>query len=300
MSDTLVTGADISMQPEKEFVQVTRRMLVQVKNTLGELNRMGHEAATWKPMNHKVGEVFGVHDLFEATPDAGTAAAALQSAVIHKITVLEQKNDFPVHLGVNISCITPEETTRSGHKYAMTSLANSHTQIPLTVFEAGEANDGIEWRTKYPDYNGLNLETHGVLTINGQNYIFCSKDHPAIDVLRQNKNLVNGDIDSHPLIDNEWFKILKPTFATCCDALRKRVLSSVPTRDLNNFHVQISRIGREDWTNSINKHDELMCAIPADVVASGDELRIGEHIKGLIDKPHTYSARLEITYEIKV
>ena len=74
MSDTLVTGADISMQPEKEFVQVTRRMLVQVKNTLGELNRMGHEAATWKPMNHKVGEVFGVHDLFEATPDVGTAA----------------------------------------------------------------------------------------------------------------------------------------------------------------------------------------------------------------------------------
>ena len=172
--------------------------------------------------------------------------------------------------------------------------------VPHRVFEAGEANDGIEWRTKYPDYNGLNLETHGVLQINGQNYIFCSKDHPAIDVLRQNKNLVNGDIDSQPLIDNEWFKILKPTFATCCDALRKRVLSSVPTRDLNNFHVQISRIARDDWTNKINKHDELMCAIPADVVASGDELRIGEHIKGIIDQPYTYSARLEITYEINV
>ena len=184
MSNTMTTGADASVAPQKEVVQITRRLLVQVRGTMDNFNRMGTEAATWKPVNGKMGEVFGVHDCFESVPDAGTTAGVLQNAIIHKITLLEQKNEFPVHLGVNISCITPEETTRTGHKYAVTSLANSHSQFPLVVFEAGEHTDGIEWRNKYPQYNAMNLDTQGVLQVTGENYVFCSKDHPAIDVLR--------------------------------------------------------------------------------------------------------------------
>jgi hypothetical protein len=300
MSNTMTMGADASVAPQKEVVQITRRLLVQVKGTMDNFNRMGTEAATWKPVNGKMGEVFGVHDCFESVPDAGTTAGVLQNAIIHKITLLEQKNEFPVHLGVNISCITPEETTRTGHKYAVTSLANSHSQFPLVVFEAGEHTDGIEWRNKYPQYNAMNLDTQGVLQVTGENYVFCSKDHPAIDVLRQNHDIINSDIDQHPLIDGSWYKIQKPVFSMCCDALRKRVLTSVPTRDLNNFHVQISRLNRDDWTTSIDTHDELMCAVPPHVLASGDELEIGQHIKGLIDQPNTWSGRLEVTYEVTV
>ena len=301
MSHTLTTDADVSMpNPQKEIVQVTRRLLVQIKGTMDNFNRMGQEAATWKPINGKVGEIFGVHDVFETTPDAGTTAGVLQNAVIHKITVLEQKNDFPVHVGVNISCISPEETTRSGHKYALTSLANSHSQFPLTVFEAGEMNEGIEWRNKYPEYNAMNLDKVGVLAVTGQPYLFISKSHPAIDVLRQNQELINASIDSQPLIDNEWYKVMKPVFGTCCEALRKRVLTKVSTRDLNNFHVQISRIGRDDWITNLNAQDEIMCALPANIMSSGDEELIGREVKGIIDQPYTYSARMEITYEIAV
>ena len=42
MSDTLVTGADISMQPEKEFVQVTRRLIWCVDCDDGSPRRATH------------------------------------------------------------------------------------------------------------------------------------------------------------------------------------------------------------------------------------------------------------------
>jgi len=109
-----------------------------------------------------------------------------------------------VDLGVNISCVTPEETTRTGHKYAMTCLANSHTQYPLVIHEAQENQDGMQWRQKYPMYNSTNLSTHGVLDVSGQAFIFCDKDHPVIDLLKQNRELLNADITEQPLIDGQW------------------------------------------------------------------------------------------------
>lgn len=92
MTDT--TGADITMTPEnKQVVQVNRRLLVQITGSMDHFNRTGIEAATWTPIQGKLGEVFGVNDVFDtATPDQGMIAGALQNAVVHKITCLHQKN----------------------------------------------------------------------------------------------------------------------------------------------------------------------------------------------------------------
>ena len=209
-----------------------------------------------------------------------------------------KKTDFPVHLGVQISCVTPEETTRSGHKYAMTCLANSHTQYPLVIHEAQENSEGAQWRSKYPQYNSNNLDKHGVLDVSGQQFIFCAQDHPVIDLLRQNKELLNANIDEQPLIDGEWYKITKQVFQTCCQTLRNKVLSKVTTRDLNSFNVQITRIGREDWSTSVSSHDEIMSQIPTSVLFGGDEQAITQEVTGILKKVCTYSALLEIAYDI--
>jgi len=80
-------NVDISMQDQKQVVQVNRRVLVQITGSMDHFNRTGIEAATWTPINGKIGEVFGVNEVFETTPDQGMTSAALQSAVVHKITV---------------------------------------------------------------------------------------------------------------------------------------------------------------------------------------------------------------------
>lgn len=206
--------------------------------------------------------------------------------------------DFPVHLGVNISCVTPEETTRTGHKYAMTALANSHTTYPLVVHEASENSDGIEWRSRYPAYNSSNLDKHGVLQVEGQPFIFCDQNHPVVELLRQNREMLNANIDDQPLIDGTWLKITKQVFGTCCKTLQNRVLNKVQTRDLNNFSVQITRLGRDDWTPTFSQNDEIMTMLPTEVLLSEDPKAVTESMTGILKKPCTYSALLQIEYDI--
>lgn len=134
--------------PKQQYV-ITRRFNVRISGTIDRWNREGSLAATWSCANGKAGEIFGINDVFESTPDAGLAASVLQSSVLHKVTVLETKNDFPCNIGVTIPCIPSEELTDTGHRYAITTLPSSHNTTPCVCFSAAESEtDGHAWRKK--------------------------------------------------------------------------------------------------------------------------------------------------------
>jgi len=214
--------------------------------------------------------------------------------------VLETKNDFPLNLGVTMACVPSEETTKTGHKYAITTMANTHQPNPTVVFEAeASTNEGISWRSKYPSYNANNLEKEGVLQVSGQQYLFVSQNHPVIELLRQNASHLNADISEQPLIDGEWYKITKQVMGTCCSTLRTKVLSKVSTRDLNNFSVQIHRIGNKDW-NTITANDEIISAIPDHIINLNSEEAIGTHIQAIMKRQYSFTARIEMQYEVNV
>ena len=88
---------------------IKRRLSVDVTGSLQQFAKSGPDAALWAPNNAKIGEILGVSDVFDSTPDAGQTAQCLQNAVLHKVVCLEHKNDFPIGLGVTISCIPAEE-----------------------------------------------------------------------------------------------------------------------------------------------------------------------------------------------
>jgi len=189
--------------------------------------------------------VFGLSGIFESSPDLGTTTSALQAAVIHRVNILETKNDFPVNIGVSISCIPSMETTRNGQSFAVTCLSSCHNPTQITVFEADASNaECVEWRNRYPQYNASNLKTQGTLQVNGQPYLFVSQTHPVIELLKQNADMLNADISSQPLIDGEWYKLTKQVMSTCCNTLKTKVLNQVSSRDLNNFFVQMERAAR--------------------------------------------------------
>ena len=196
------------LQSQAQTYEITRRCLVTIRGSFQQFRNCGQEAASWTPVNGKVGDVFGISEILDSTPDSGFGSSLLQNAILHRVTVLESKNDFPLPLGVSLSCIPSDESTRTGHKYAMTCLANSHNPNPLCLFEAEAAsNDGMQWRKDFPTYNASNLDTLGVLNVIGESYVFVSKNHPAIRVLRHNKDRLRQNIDEQPLIDGEWYKV---------------------------------------------------------------------------------------------
>jgi hypothetical protein len=281
-------------------IRLKRAVTVQINGSMNNFAQAGPTAATWKPLEGKHVDVFGVHDHEGICMDHGTMTNAMRNAVILKATVLKQSSTFPVPLGVTMNCVTPSEITDLGEKYVTTALPNSVNTAPQVVYETDAAGaDSVEWRSKYPNFNASNLETNGVIPVQGFTYVFVNRDHPAISLLRVNKELLGADIDQQQLIDGQWYKVSRQVLQSCCNALRTKVLSRIATRDLNTFSVQLHRLGNDNWSE-LGDGSEFLQDMPQDISWTAAQRQAGEAkwMELQLKKPCSYIATVALEYEI--
>jgi hypothetical protein len=139
--------------------------------------------------------------------DSQSAIAILGQAVLKSARVIEYSSSFPFAIGVQISCVPNQEVTSTGMSYAFTALPETKNSVPMTIYENdATTSESMAWRAQYPEYNVSKLETQVVLNVQGESFNFVSKNHPVIDLLCANKDLLNADIDSQPLIDYQWVR----------------------------------------------------------------------------------------------
>lgn len=282
-------------------LRLKRRIAVQVNGTLNNFAQAGPTAATWKPLEGKHVDVFGVHDHEGICLDHGTMTNAMRNAVVLKVTMVKQSSTFPVPIGITMNCVAPGEVTDIGEKYVTTVLPNSTLTEPHVVYETDAASaDSIEWRAKYPNYNANNLETNGVLPVTGFNYLFVNHEHPAIALLRANKDILGADIDEQKLIDGCWYKLSRQVLMTCCNTLRTKVLSRIATRDLNTFSIQLHRLGNENWAD-LGDGAEFLQDMPQDITWSAEERQAAEAkwMEIQLKRPCSYLATIELEYELQ-
>jgi len=92
--------------------------------------------------------------------------------------------------------------------------------VPL---ESDTDTDDEYWRAKFPGWNERNLETKGVRALEGKSYVLIIDRHPAMSVLKCNRNLIGCDIAIVPKIDDHWYKLSKGVLNVVCANLRARV-----------------------------------------------------------------------------
>ena len=294
---------------------LTRRLNVKIRGTLHRFANGGQEAACWSTQNGKINDIMGITELLDGTGDQTSSTFLLANALLNKVTVLETKNDFPLALGVSLSCAPNKECTRTGSAYAFSCLPETTNTTPLLIY-SNDVNQGdsVSWRSQYPDYNVNNLDSHGVLNVQGENFVFVSKAHPVIELLRMNKDILNADIDSAPLIDDQWYKVTKQVMSTCCQQLKTKVLSKVGTCDLNQISLQLSRLDGIHWID-MSENDELFSKIPAhistpavrtELMSNEDwqehqksrKLQFTEAANAIIKQPYAFHARLQLEFEL--
>ena len=298
---------------------ITRRIHAVIRGSLAQFANSGSESASWTSVNGRMSEILGITDLLQGTADTASTTALLQNSLLHNVRIIEYKNDFPIALGVSISCVPNKEMTRTGSGYAFSCLPNNVNSTPLELY-SNEActEDSLNWRLHYPEYNVNNLETHGVLNVSGESFVFVSKKHPVIDLLRVNKDILNADIDTHALIDDQWLKITKQVMHTCCTQLKSKVLSKVGTCDLNSLSLQISRLDGAEWID-ISQNDELFSLLPPSVTTArapqtsfeNDDAKqkydnaqmlrqeqLNQEQHALHSKHFSFHCRLELQYEV--
>ena len=261
-------------------MRFTKRFNVQITGTMANFEAEGPSLATWRPVE---GQHVKIFTNANAEQDLGSAIKVLRNTWLVKATVLEQKNTFPVPLGIKISCIKPQEHVETGEGYAFTTMPLTHNPTPLVIFEADAgAQTSQEWRRLYGEYNETNLATHNVLDIANQNYVFVHENHPVVSLLRANSDLLGHEMTEDRKVDGEWFKVSRQVLATCCNTLKSRVLSKVTTNDLTDLHVVLNRLDAKEWT----EHSDVL----------QETLDTNPHI---IDKPCSFMTRLEMTYELQ-
>jgi len=83
------------------------------------------------------------------------------------------------------------------------------------------------------------IETHNNKTkqVPGCPFVFVRENHPVINLLRINKNLLGVDVDEQPKMDGEWHKVTQSLFDSSCDTIRNRILAKIETKDLSNLTV---------------------------------------------------------------
>ena len=302
------------LRPQDTSNVLVRRLNATIRGTLHQFANGGQDAACWTTQNGKINDIMGITELLDGTGDHTSSTALLANALLHKVTVLETKNDFPLGLGVHLSCVPNRECTRTGALYAFSCLPETTNITPTVVFQ-NEVSTGesAAWRLQYPEFNMNNLETHGVLNVQGENFVFVSKTHPVIDLLRLNKDLLNANIDDAPLIDDQWFKVTKQVMTTCCQQLKTKVLSKVGTCDLNHLSLQLSRLDGIHWID-MSQNDEVFSKIAhlntpvlktAAMSAEDVEQRtlerqhqFTEAADAVLKQPFAFHCRLQIEFEL--
>jgi hypothetical protein len=279
----VINGAMVAATPSSslpECVRLSRCLHVSISGTLSNFYAEGQTAATWKPMDARSVRIFG-HG--QDSGDVTSSINALRNAFIVSCKVLEHRSTFPVPLGVSMTCVPNNELTETGDRYAFTTLPLSNNTHPYVLFEADATqSEGIEWRKSYPEYTRENLDGHNVIEVAGCPYVFVHEKHPIINLLRANHELLGSKIDDHAKLDGEWFKVAKSVLQTCCATLRNKVLSRISFNDLNTFQLQLKRLDTREWTQS----SDILLEHSRDDESS------------ILDRPCSFMARIELTYEI--
>lgn len=271
----------------------SQTIMVEIKGCLSGFHMIGPEAATWRPVEGRHAQIFGVDtsndhgnmaaevggDGHQGVVEAVSAANTLRNVNITKATVLQSHNTFDIPLGVTINCLPRTEAVDTGDKYTFTTIPKASVNVPQTIYEAGETQTAATaWRASFPAFNYKNLETQGVLTLQNCPYVFVNENHPVINLLRVNKGVLGVDINEVPKMDGEWYKLATPLMSSCCDTIRSKILSKFRTSDtdLGQLCIQLHRLGDVPW-NHTDKADVLR-SFQADPSWSPEKLKVSQFV----------------------
>jgi hypothetical protein len=146
-----------------------KTIAVEIKGTMNGFSVMGPTAATWKPVEGKGPQIFGIDGSNPTSLDHDFTGAmnAIKNVSIRKATLLQSYNTFPVALGVSVNCLPHNEVVDTGDKYTFTTIPNTAVNTPSVLFETGETvSQASEWRKNYAKFTNSNLETQDVLKVN--------------------------------------------------------------------------------------------------------------------------------------
>ena len=211
------------------------------------------EKATWKPSEDNL-------DIFQTTTryapnckKSDVRQGNLEQVILMGMKIKKVDSNFPCQLGLKVAGAKGNFYTGGGERYSYVIGANESTPQLNDVLVSTSPYVNSEYLRLYPGMTKEKLRTEGIMAVPGENYVFVDKNHPIVDMMGENQDVLQINLDDAELIDERWFKVSKTVTERCLSELESELLENLPIVNLKDFGASIHRLHGRDW----DAHEEV-------------------------------------------
>ena len=225
---------------------ITRHFVMHWDNSLAGLAAYP-EKASWKPMDEHM-------DIFQSqtryAPNcrkAATRQGNLEQVILVGMKIKKVQSNFPCQLGLKVAGSKGNFYTGAGERYSYLIGANESTPQMNDVLVSTSPMVNSEYLRLYPGMTKEKLRSEGIMAVPGENYVFVDKNHPIVEMMGENQDVLQINLEDAELIDDRWFKVSKTVTERCLSELESELLENLPIVNLKDFGASIHRLHGRDW-----------------------------------------------------
>jgi hypothetical protein len=285
-----------------------RTVVVNVRSSLSDLIARKSKAV-WTPASTEAMKAIMQQKRFTDIKGNMETQGDLKSVVLHKMSILSQRNSFPLSLGVKISGCDNNCYSSTGEAFATITLPQTdvHTE---RLIQSDNVDLTYEFAAKFPGYTAQNLATKGVHEVAARRFVLIAADHPLVAAISENaESLQIGEVS---MMQEGLVKISTGLYQTLLPLVQSQLDSQIRVRDFSNTSVSIAPADFSSWSEARSAlMTEAKAGLQSQVESSiatatseeelsairSDFNRKERDIENQVDHTvHTFSASVDINY----
>jgi hypothetical protein len=226
---------------------IVRHYVMEWENSLNGLANYP-ENAEWRPLD-------GHYDIFQSSTryKQGTVRRSkfrqgdLEQAILIGMKVKKVTSNFPVKLGLQVEGCKGNYYTCNGERYAYMINSNEQSNSLDEIVVTSSPYVNSEYLRMYPGMTKQNLRANGIMNVPGENYVFVDHQHPIVEMMSENQDVLQIDLKNADLIDGRWYKVSKAVTERCLSELENELVENLPLLNLSKFNAKIVRPYGKRW-----------------------------------------------------
>lgn len=286
---------------------LSRSIAVSVRASLEDLC-LRKAKASWCPSAEATAAILKQNRFTDLKGNA-EKQGDLKSVVMHKMSMRNIKNTFPIAVGCNITGVEPNTFSITGSGYSTIVLPAENSQTGITLNNE-DCSLAYEFARKFPGYTAQNLTEKGVHTVQSRNFCLINADHPMVSAISENhERLQVGEISMMP---EGLVKISTSLYDSMIPMVKAQVESQIKVNDMTNMSLGLDAAEFSSWkdarTNLISEAKRGLQARLENELASCTDKSAVEGLRSEFNRKerelehdidhqvHTFSAILDMEY----
>lgn len=249
-----LTSDSFSVPKHLQNQVITRHFTANFAGSLSDLAD-SPSLATWRPTD---ASIFKSRTRYAPNAAKSTVRKGnLKQAILVGMRLQRAESTFPCSLGLTIKGAKGNFYTGDGKQYSYITGANEKSHALNKVVATTNPYINSDYLRLFPGMTKDNLRTNGILEVPGENYVLVDQQHPIVEMMNENQDVLNVDIGRAKLIDEKWYKVSKNVSDRCLKELGEELDGNLPIIDLSDFHVSIDRLHGAQWDSEAEVCDNI-------------------------------------------